>query len=278
MTAMSVPQSAVRTQAMPIRRMSFVAQTIMMTRRSLVTAFRDPVAIIPGFLINIFFLLIFAGSLGTASGFLPGLAGQSYIGFILPFSVISASLGTSGIAGQGIVRDIEQGYFDKLMLTPINRWALLLGPMISAAIILVLQTLLVVGVAIVFMGLRPETGVLGILILLILSLLTGIAFAGFTVGIALRTGSAAATQGAGLLFFPLSFLTATFVPLSLLSGWIATAATLNPITYIIDAGRAALNTGWDSDVMVKALLACFVLGGLTMTFALTSLRARTRRK
>jgi ABC-2 type transport system permease protein len=257
--------------------MPFVGQVIMMTRRSLMTSFRDPVAILPGFFINMFFLFIYTGSLGTASNFLPGLAGQSYLGFILPFSVISASLGTSGIAGQSIVRDIERGYFDKLLLTPINRWALLLGPMISASFILVLQTLLVVGVA-VLMGLRPETGLPGVGALLVLSLLTGVAFAGFTVGIALRTGSAAATQGAGFLFFPLSFLTATFVPLNLLSGWIRTAAELNPITYIIDAGRAVLNTGWDNDVMVRALIACFVLGGITFTFALTSLRARARRK
>lgn len=258
-------------------RMGFMPQILMMTRRSLVTALRDPVAVIPGFIINIFFLLIFSGSLGNASNFLPGLSGKSYLGFILPFSVISAALGTSGIAGQAIVRDIERGYFDKLMLTPVNRWALLLSPMIATGLLLMLQTLLVIGVAVV-LGLRPETGVPGVLLLMLLSLLTGLGFAGFTVGIALRTGSAAATQGAGFMFFPLSFLTATFVPLELLSGWIKTAATINPITYIIDAGRMVLNTGWDADVMFKGLLACSILGVLMFAFALFSLRARTRRK
>jgi ABC-2 type transport system permease protein len=276
-TSTTAPAALARAGEGMSSRMGFMPQILMMTRRSLVTALRDPVAVIPGFIINIFFLLIFSGSLGNASNFLPGLSGKSYLGFILPFSVISAALGTSGIAGQAIVRDIERGYFDKLMLTPVNRWALLLSPMIATGLLLMLQTLLVIGVAVV-LGLRPETGVPGVLLLMLLSLLTGLGFAGFTVGIALRTGSAAATQGAGFMFFPLSFLTATFVPLELLSGWIKTAATINPITYIIDAGRMVLNNGWDADVMFKGLLACSILGVLMFAFALFSLRARTRRK
>jgi len=172
-TSTTAPAALARAGEGLSNRMGFMPQILMMTRRSLVTALRDPVAVIPGFIINIFFLLIFSGSLGNASNFLPGLSGKSYLGFILPFSVISAALGTSGIAGQAIVRDIESGSFDKLMLTPVNRWALLLSPMIATGLLLMLQTLLVIGVAVV-LGLRPETGVPGVLLLMLLSLLTGL--------------------------------------------------------------------------------------------------------
>ena len=261
----------------PEGRMPFLLQVSMLTWRTLVTNFRVPAAVLPGLIISVFFLLVYNSTLGNASGFLPGLAGQSYIGFILPLSVVSASLSGAGVAGQSIVRDIERGYFDKLMLTPISRSALLLGPMIAGAILLAIQTILLLGLGFL-LGLRPETGLPGGLAVIGLSLLLGVGFAGFTVGIALRTGSAAATGGASFLFFPLSFLTATFVPLELLSGWIKTAATYNPITYILEAMRTLLNSGWDTQIILRGVSASLLLGVILFVWALLSLRARTRRR
>ncbi|MDL1883073.1 ABC transporter [Anaerolineae bacterium CFX8] len=257
--------------------MPFFLQVTTMTWRSLVTIFRTPAAVVPGLLISAFFLFVYEASLGNASNFLPGLAGKSYLAFILPVSVISSALSGAALAGEAIVRDIENGYFNKLLLTPINRGALLLGPMIAGALVLGLQTAIVVVVGLL-MGLRPETGVAGIAAVMGLAVLLGVAFSGFTVSIALRTGSGAATQGASFLFFPLTFLTATFVPLSLLTGWIKTAATYNPITYILEAMRSVLLTGWEADVLARGLLAILAMAALTFTFAILSLRARTRRR
>jgi ABC-2 type transport system permease protein len=257
--------------------MPFLLQVTSLTWRYLVTVFRTPAAVIPGLLISVFFLLVYNSTLGGASNFLPGLAGKSYLGFILPLSVVSAALGGAGVAGQAIVRDITSGYFDKLMLTPISRVALLLGSILTGAIILGLQATLVTSLGVV-MGLRPETGIPGILAIIGIALLVGTGFASFTVAVGLRSGNPAATQGASFLFFPLSFLTATFVPLNLLSGWIKSAAALNPITYILDAMRVILNEGWQSDIILRGVLACVALGTVTFIFAMTSLRARTLRK
>lgn len=183
----------------------------------------------------------------------------------------------AGVAGQAIVRDIATGYFDKLMLTPISRVALLLGSIFAGAVILGLQAALVTSMG-VLMGLRPETGILGVLAIIGIALLLGTGFASFTVAVGLRSGNPAATQGASFLFFPLSFLTATFVPLALLSGWIKTAAELNPITYILEAMRTILNDGWQGDIILRGVLSCVALGVVTFIFAMTSLRARTQRK
>lgn len=258
-------------------RMPFWRQVTTMTWRSLVTNFRTPGVIVPPLIISVFFLFVYEATLGRASGFIPGLGENSYLGFILPLSIISAALSGAGVAGQSIVRDVENGYFDKLMLTPISRAALLLGPMFAGAIILLLQTAAVMAVGLV-MGLRPATGLWGILFVLGFAILLGAGFAGFTVGVALRSGNAAATQGASFLFFPASFLTATFVPVELLSGWIQTAAIYNPITYILEAMRAVLNTGWDTGLMLRGLSSCLFLGAIMFAFALLSLRARTQRK
>lgn len=258
-------------------RMPLLLQITTMVWRSLVTTFRTPAAIIPGILISVFFLFVYTGSLGNASNFLPGLAGKSYLAFILPVSIVSSALSGAGVAGQAIVRDIENGYFDKLLLTPISRSALLLGPMIAGAVTLGLQTVIVLAVGLL-LGLESATGIGGMLVVVVLALILGVGFSGFTVSIALRTGSAAATQGGSFLFFPLTFLTATFVPVALLSGWIKTAAVYNPITYILEAMRSVLLDGWQVDVLVRGLSSATVLGVVLFIFALISLRSRTARR
>jgi ABC-2 type transport system permease protein len=265
---------AERTQT---RRMPLILQISLMTTRALKITLRSPAEFLPGIMISIFFLLIYQDTLGNASGFLPGLAGKSYLGFILPLSVVSAALSGASIAGQSIVRDIDNGYFDKLSLTPISRTALVLGPMLAGAVLLALQAAVVVAVGFV-MGLRPETGILGVVALIGYALLVGMAFSGLTVGVALMTGSPGATAGSSFLFFPLSFLTATFVPLQLLSGWIQTAATYNPITYVLEVMRYLMLDGWSGELMLRALGSCAVMALITYSFALYGLRVRSRRK
>lgn len=251
-------------------------QISIMTWRNLVTVFRAPEAVIPSIGISVFFLFINQATFSEAAGFLPELAGKSYLGFILPFSIISTALSGGGILAQNLVRDVESGYFDKLMLTPVSRAALLLGPIFAGAIILALQAALVMGLGFI-MGLDPATGITGVVWMLIFSMLVGISIGGFTIAAALWTGSAAATQGASFVFFPLSFLTASSVPLDLLSGWLKTAATLNPITYVLEATRALMIDQWDSQLVLEGLLACAVMIAITYAMAVQALIKRTQR-
>jgi ABC-2 type transport system permease protein len=254
---------------------SLPVQIYLLVIRSLTTLLRTPEALLPPVAISIFFLVIYQSTLGKASSFIPGIGG-SYLGFILPLSIVSGSLSGSGIAAQNLVRDIERGYFDKLLLTPVKRAALLLAPILAGAVILGIQAAVVVTVGLI-LGLRPATGFLGILTVIGLGVLLGIGFAGFTVSAALGSGSAAATQGASFLFFPLTFLAPTFVPLSLLSGWLEVAAKINPITYVLEAMRALLNTGWDGKAIGTSVLACMALAIAMYALAAFALTVRTRR-
>ncbi len=255
---------------------SLPVQILLVTWRNLVTIFRTPVALVPPLVISIFFLVIYESTLGKAANFIPNLSGNSYLGFILPLSIVSSSLSGSGIAAQNMVRDIESGYFDKLLLTPVSRAALLLGPILAGAVILGIQATVVIAFALL-LGLESATGFAGLAAVVGLSILLGTGFAGFTVSAALGSGSAAATQGASFLFFPLTFLTASFVPLELLDGWLQTAAKINPITYVLEAMRGLLNTGWDSAALTQGIAACLILGVAMYTLAVFALRVRTRR-
>lgn len=251
-------------------------QLALLTWRNILTIFRTPEALLPPIAISLFFLIIYDSTLGRASSFIPDLGSNSYLGFILPLSIISSSLSGAGVAAQNLVRDIESGYFDKVLLTPINRASLLLGPILAGAFILGLQASLVVGVSLI-LGLKPVTGFSGLLAVVGLAVLLGTGFAGFTVSAALGSGSAAATQGASFIFFPLTFLAPTFVPLELLDGWLKTAARINPITYVLEAMRGIINSGWETFPILQAIGACLLLAFAMYTLAAFSLRVRTRR-
>lgn len=251
-------------------------QLLLLTWRSLITIFRTPEALLPPLAISLFFLIIYDSTLGEAAGFIPNLGANSYLGFILPLSIVSASLSGAGIAAQNLVRDIRSGYFDKLLLTPISRASLLLAPILAGALILGLQASLVLGVGLI-MGLKIATGFSGLLMIVGLAVLLGTGFAGFTVSAALGSGSAAATQGASFIFFPLTFLAPTFVPIDLLGGWLKTAASINPITYVLEAMRSLINSGWDGEILRKGILACIILAFAMYLLAVFALRVRTRR-
>jgi ABC-2 type transport system permease protein len=245
--------------------------------RNLVTIARTPEALLPPLGISLFFLIIYDSTLGKAASFIPDLGSNDYLGFILPLSIVSSSLSGAGIAAQNLVRDIESGYFDKLLLTPLSRGTLLLGPILAGAFILGLQASVVVGIG-MLLGLKIATGLGGFLAVIGLAVLLGSGFAGFTVSAALGSGNAAATQGASFVFFPLTFLAPTFVPLDLLDGWLGTAARVNPITYVLEAMRALLNSSWDGKALFQAVLACLILAAVTYVLAIFALRVRTRRK
>jgi ABC-2 type transport system permease protein len=254
-------------------RFPFVYHVAILTWRSILIQLRLMEGLMSALILGAFFLLIYDAAFGDAAAYLPGMKNTNYLAFTLPISIVSVALSSS--AGLAMVRDIESGYFDKLLLTPVSRAALLLGHVLSGALALVLQTTIIVVIGLL-LGLKSETGFAGYLVNIGFALLLGTGFSGLGVGIALRTGNAAATQSVGFLFFPLLFLTTTFVPLDLLRGWLKIVATCNPITYVLDAMRGVLITGWDAETILGGLAACALLSVIPFVFALTSLRVRTR--
>jgi len=103
------------------------------------------------------------------------------------------------------------------------------------------------------------------------------AFAGFSVFVALRTRNAAATQSATLIFFPLIFLSTTFVPMEYISSeWLKVAAVINPTTYVFEAMRALLIDGWEVDRLLIGLAVVFAFASATGVLALWQARKATQ--
>ena len=247
---------------------------LIMIARSLKGYLRQPAAIIPSFAISVFFLFVYNSGLGSVSQ-LPGFKG-SYLAFIIPVSIASGAVGGAGLAGQALIRDMESGYFTKLLLTPTRRLAIIWGPMVAGAVILVAQVLLILALGLL-MGLDSKTGFLGLALVVGYAFLWGMAFAGFSVFVALRTRNAAATQSATLIFFPLIFLSTTFVPMEYISSeWLKVAAVINPTTYVFEAMRALLIDGWEVGRLLIGLAVVFAFASATGVLALWQARKATQ--
>jgi ABC-2 type transport system permease protein len=216
-----------------------MTQAWVLGQRALREAWRTPEALLPTLFIPLFFLVV---NVGQAARIFPArstafLHGQGYGAFQLPSSLLLAA--SFGSAALFLVEDIEGGYFDKLRATPIPRTAIVLGRLIAESVKGVLLAIALVLLGIVF-GISVASGPLGFVLLVGLAALWAVVFSGFMQLIALKTRSAAATNSAGLIFFPLLFLTPNFVPRDLLTRPMEIAATLNPVTYVMEALRSLI--------------------------------------
>lgn len=232
---------------------------------------REPEAIIPALIIPVFFFVVNVGSLSSVAE----AAGVSdFKAFQLPVAIIFAVTGVS--RASALVSDINDGYFDRLLLTPLSRPALLLGLMVAdfALVIALSIPVLILGAIV---GVSFTTGLLGILLFLLLSGLWGLAFTGFPYAIALKTGNPAAVNSSFLLFFPFAFLTTAFLPQEALTGWLSTVATYNPVTYVLAALRSLLTEGWQLTPLLQGIAAILAVAAVSHTLAFLALRGRVSR-
>jgi ABC-2 type transport system permease protein len=239
--------------------------------RALREALRTPESSIPTLFIPLFFLVVNVGQAGKIfpSSSTSFLAGQSYAAFQLPSSLLLAA--SFGSAALYLVEDIEGGYFDKLRATPVSRSALVIGRLLAEAVKSMLITALLVVLALPF-GISIASGPLGFLLLLVLTSLWAVVFAGFMQLIALKTRSAAATNSGGLVFFPLLFLTPSFVPRGLLTRPMEIAATCNPVTYVMEALRSLILHHFDWGALARGFGVVAVLGVLMVVLNVRFIR------
>jgi ABC-2 type transport system permease protein len=254
------------------RRRGFLNDLWAVAIRALRALPREPEVILPALIIPVFF---FAVNLGTLLDFAEqGIPGLDFRAFQLPTAIVFAVTGIS--RASALVTDIQSGYFDRLLMTPMRRLALLLGLMVADLVLVVALTLpvLALGFAV---GVRFETGIPGMLLFIALAGLWGLVFTGFPYAIALKTGSPGAVGASFILFFPFAFLTTATLPQEALTGWLDTVATFNPMTYLLAALRSLLYGGWQPRVLLEGLLAIAAVGAVSITLALTALRGRIAR-
>jgi ABC-2 type transport system permease protein len=253
------------------RKAGFLADLLSVAARALRTIPREPEMLFPALTIPVFFYVVNVGALQDFSQ--AGIPNFDFKAFQLPVAIVFAVTGIS--RANVLVTDIQDGYFDRLVMTPISRPALLLGLMVAdlAMVCGLCVPVLILGLA---TGVSFETGILGMLAFMLIGGLWGLAFTGFPYAIALKTGSPGAVSSSFLLFFPFAFLTTSTLPQEALTGWLATVADYNPVTYLL-AGLRSLNEGWDAGALGQAMAAVLGMGAVSMAMCFAALRGRIAR-
>jgi ABC-2 type transport system permease protein len=240
-----------------------MSSVVALGERALREAWRQPDALFMTMFIPLFFLVVNTGQAAEifpsdSTGFLEG---QGYGAFQLPITLLLAA--SFGMASLFLVEEIEGGYFDKLRAMPIPRYSLVLGRLVAEGAKGVVLATVIVLLALPF-GITIASGVLGFLLLIALTTLWGVVYAGFMQLIALKTRSAAAVNSGGLIFFPLLFLTPNFVPRDLLTEPMEVAATANPVTYLMEALRSLILDDLNWDKIWPGFAVVAVLGAVAL--------------
>ena len=254
------------------RKANFLADVWSVAIRALKALPREPEVIIPSLIIPLFFFTVNIGALQDFAE--RGIPGLDFRAFQLPTAIVFAVTGVS--RAPALVTDIQSGYFDRLLMTPMRRLALLLGLMVADLTLVMLLSLpvIVLGFAV---GVTFETGILGVLLFIALAGLWGLVFTGFPYAIALKTGSPGAVGASFILFFPFAFLTTSTLPREALTGWLSAIAAFNPMTYLLAALRSLLYGGWQPQTLLEGALAITGVGIISMSLALAALRGRIER-
>jgi ABC-2 type transport system permease protein len=116
-----------------------------------------------------------------------------------------------------------------------------------------------------------------LLLFLLISGFWGLAFTGFSYAIALKTASAGMVNASFMLFLPFAFLTTATLPLEALTGWMATVARFNPMTYLLASLRSLLYGGWQPALLLQGAAAILLVGVVSIGLALAALRGRVTR-
>jgi ABC-2 type transport system permease protein len=235
-------------------------QVAHLARRSVVRTLRQPLNVVPSFLFPLILLAVNVGGLRSAAR-IPGFPADSYLDFALAFTFMQGALFATTNAGTDLARDIQTGFLDRLALTPMRRAALLLGQLAGVIALALLQATLYLTVGLIA-GVRPQSGVPGVFLIVFLGVLIALGFGAVGAFLALRTGSGEAIQALFPLFFVFLFLSSMNLPRNLIEiDWFRTVATINPVSYLIEGIRSLIITGWDAQALA---LGFGIAGGIAV--------------
>ena len=245
-----------------------LAMVWALMRRGINEIARVPGAVIPGVLAPTIFMLGLTAAFGKLT-LLPGFSTDDFMTFILPVSFLQGAGFTGAATGVNLARDIELGWFDRLLASPAPRRVLLAGTVLSASLrsLLPMTMLMIVGLA---LGVHFP-GADGLAIAVVCAACFAAITASYSITLALRfkTQAAAPLMQAGT-FMAVLFTTA-YAPQKLLAGWLQDVARYNPVTKVLEAVRQGFVGGVSWSDTWPGLLALAGLGMLVTALALRGL-------
>ena len=221
-------------------RMRALRDTWLIFRRSLVLTIRQPTWIIFGIMYPVLYLVLFGPLLDGAVR--QAGAGVSAYNWFVPGLLIQVALFGSAFVGFGLIAELRYGVVERMRVTPMSRTAMLLGRSLRDVVLLMMQALIMIGLAIPF-GLHIDAA--GVAVTLGLLALIGLVMAplSYAAGLALKSEDAFAPLVQGIVM-PLLLLSGILLPMALAPDWLRFLSSINPLTHAVDAARALFNGDW----------------------------------
>ncbi len=255
--------------------MTVIRHTLYMTLRHLRELWRQPWFVAITLVQPVIWLLLF-GALFKRVIEIPGFHGHSYIAFLAPGIVVMTALFNSAWSGMALIEDLNRGVTARFLVSPVRREALIAGRILKEAIVVVIQSVIIVVLALI-VGASFPGGVAGVAALFAISALLGATFGALSNGFGLIMRQEEALIGAvQFIVLPLTFLSTTFLAANLIPSWMRTVSDVNPVNWAVVAGRTA--TSAHPDWGVVALRAGFLAALLVvcLAFATNAFRSYQR--
>ena len=245
--------------------MTLLYDTQSMFIRALTKIVRNPILLFINLFTPLLFLVLFSQLLQKLGTFL-GPTG-SYLTYLTPGILVLNAVTGSFQSGMSIVNDLNSGFLQKALLTPINRSAIILGRLMADIIVLILQSAIIIGVA-ALIGLEIATGLAGLLLIFITLAFFGLAWSGLllAVGFAARKAETVSAVG-NLLVFPLIFISSALFPIAIMPLWARDVSNYNPLSYAANVIRYLVQGGltWNNFLTSYAVIGLMAL----LTFVAT---------
>jgi ABC-2 type transport system permease protein len=254
----------------------FVDQVYVLGRRSVVRTLRQPANVAAPLLFPMLLLAVNSGGLKAETN-LPGFPTDSFVAFALAVPFIQGALFATMNAGTDLARDIQTGFLNRLSLTPMRGIAVLAGQLGGAVVLGIVQAAVYLSVGLA-VGVRPASGVLGVLVLFLFAVSVTLAFGAVGTFAALRTGSGEAVQSLFPAFFVFLFISSMNIPRNLIEQtWFRDLATANPVSYLLECVRSLIITGWDAEALALGFGIAAAITIVALSLSTWALRVRMTR-
>jgi ABC-2 type transport system permease protein len=255
----------------------FAIQVGSLARRSVVRTLRQPANVVFAFFFPLLLLAVNVGGLDAASR-IPGFPSDSFLAFALAVPFIQGALFATMNGGTDLARDIQTGFFNRLSLTPMHGTALLVGTLAGVVALGFAQAVIYLVVGVFVAGVDIAAGFGGALVLLLLATLIALGFGALGATMALRTGSGEAVQGLFPALFVFLFISSMNMPRELIEiDWVRIAATVNPVSYLLEGVRSLIIEGWDAQTLALGFGVALAVAAISLTTAAMALRKRMER-
>jgi ABC-2 type transport system permease protein len=249
-------------------------QTAAFTKRSILGRLRQPASLAPSFVFPLFFAALSSSSFSRTTA-LPNFPADSFLAFSVAGAIVQGVLFGSTAAASDLAIDIEQGFWERMVASPVARTSIVLGRLASSFVFGMAQSAVFLTLFRLF-GVHIKGGPLGVIGIVVGGGLLGLAISGLLSSFAIRSGSSEAVQGVFPLMFILLFLSSAFFPRQYMSGWYKSVADVNPMSHIVEGLRSFVIEPASAGAFARAWGIPFAIATATIGLALLALQRRLR--